>query len=75
MDRQRVETSVLSVLGTFCWIEVQPPEASGPVCRPATSMAPLPTGSGIFPQKLSLKIKCGDDYHDVENQFRRQFAK
>jgi hypothetical protein len=29
MDRQRVETSVLSVLGTFCWIEVQP----GPVCR------------------------------------------
>jgi len=27
MDRQRVETSVLSVLGTFCWIEVQPPEA------------------------------------------------
>jgi len=33
MDRQRVETSVLSVLGTFCWIEVQPPEASGPVCR------------------------------------------
>jgi len=33
MDRQRVETSVLSVLGTFCWIEVQPPEASAPVCR------------------------------------------
>jgi len=33
MDRQRVETSVLSVLGTFCWIEVQPPEPSGPVCR------------------------------------------
>jgi hypothetical protein len=33
MDRQRVETSVLSVLGTFCWIEVQPPEASGRVCR------------------------------------------
>jgi hypothetical protein len=33
MDRQRVETSVLSVLGTFSWIEVQPPAASGPVCR------------------------------------------
>jgi len=31
MDLQRVEASVLSVLGTFCWIEVQPPEASGPV--------------------------------------------
>jgi predicted TIM-barrel fold metal-dependent hydrolase len=33
MDRQGVETSVLSVLGTFCWIESQPPEVSGPLCR------------------------------------------
>ncbi len=33
MDRQGVETSVLSLLGSFCWIEAQPPEVSGPLCR------------------------------------------
>jgi predicted TIM-barrel fold metal-dependent hydrolase len=33
MDRQGVATSVLSLLGTFCWIEAQPPEVSGPLCR------------------------------------------
>jgi predicted TIM-barrel fold metal-dependent hydrolase len=33
MDRQDVETSVLSVLGSFCWIESQPLEISGPLCR------------------------------------------
>ena len=33
MDRLGVETSVLSLLGTFCWIESQPPEVSGPLCR------------------------------------------
>ncbi|HJU18474.1 MAG TPA: amidohydrolase family protein [Stellaceae bacterium] len=33
MDRQGVETSVLSLLGSFCWIESQPPEVSGPLCR------------------------------------------
>ncbi len=33
MDRQGVETSVLSLLGSFCWIESQPPEASGPLCQ------------------------------------------
>ena len=33
MDRQGVETSVLSLLGTFCWIESQPVEVSGPLCR------------------------------------------
>ena len=33
MDRQGVETSVLSLLGTFCWIESQPPEVSVPLCR------------------------------------------
>ena len=33
MDRQGVETSVLSVLGSFCWIESQPPEVSLPLCR------------------------------------------
>src|ERR1700749_2783841 len=33
MNRQGVETSVLSVLGSFCWIESQPPEVSGPLCR------------------------------------------
>jgi predicted TIM-barrel fold metal-dependent hydrolase len=33
MDRQGVETSVLSLLGSFCWIESQPLEESGPMCR------------------------------------------
>ena len=33
MDRQGVETSVLSLLGSFCWIESQPPDVSGPICR------------------------------------------
>jgi predicted TIM-barrel fold metal-dependent hydrolase len=33
MDRQGVEVSVLSVLGSFCWIEAQPLEVSGPLCR------------------------------------------
>jgi predicted TIM-barrel fold metal-dependent hydrolase len=33
MDRQGVETSVLSLLGSFCWIEAQPPEAAERLCR------------------------------------------
>ena len=33
MDRQGVEISVLSLLGSFCWIEAQPPEVSGPLCK------------------------------------------
>src|SRR5260221_6154569 len=33
MDRQGVETSVLSLLGSFCWIESQPLDVSGPLCR------------------------------------------
>src|ERR1700733_633729 len=33
MDRQGVEVSVLSLLGSFCWIEAQPLEVSGPLCR------------------------------------------
>src|SRR5438270_4197017 len=33
MDRQGVETSVLSLQGSFCWIESQPLEVSGPLCR------------------------------------------
>ena len=33
MDRQGVTTSVLSLLGSFCWIEGQPLEVSGPLCR------------------------------------------
>lgn len=33
MDRQGVETSVLSLVGGFCWIESQPPEVSVPLCR------------------------------------------
>jgi predicted TIM-barrel fold metal-dependent hydrolase len=33
MDRQGVGTSVLSLLGSFCWIEAQPAEVAGPLCR------------------------------------------
>ena len=33
MDRQGVSTSVLSLLGSFCWIESQPVEVSLPLCR------------------------------------------
>ncbi|HVH80817.1 MAG TPA: amidohydrolase family protein [Stellaceae bacterium] len=33
MDRQGVETSVLSLLGSFCWIEAQPADVAGPLCR------------------------------------------
>jgi len=33
MDRQGVSTSVLSLLGSFCWIEGQPLEVSLPLCR------------------------------------------
>jgi predicted TIM-barrel fold metal-dependent hydrolase len=33
MDRQAVRMSVLSLLGSFCWIESQPPEVSGALCR------------------------------------------
>ncbi|MFI4947171.1 MAG: amidohydrolase family protein [Alphaproteobacteria bacterium] len=33
MDRQGVETSVLSLLGSFNWIEAQPLDVSGPLCR------------------------------------------
>jgi predicted TIM-barrel fold metal-dependent hydrolase len=33
MDRQGVKTSVLSLLGSFCWVESQPVEISGPLCR------------------------------------------
>jgi predicted TIM-barrel fold metal-dependent hydrolase len=33
MDRQGVEVSVLSLLGSFCWIEAQPVDVSEPLCR------------------------------------------
>ena len=33
MDRQGVTTSVLSLLGSFCWIEAQPLPVSLPLCR------------------------------------------
>lgn len=33
MDRQGVSTSVLSLLGAFCWIQSQPVEVSAPLCR------------------------------------------
>ena len=33
MDRQGVETSVLSLLGNFCWIEAQPPEVAAQLCQ------------------------------------------
>jgi predicted TIM-barrel fold metal-dependent hydrolase len=33
MDRQGVEVSVLSLLGSFCWIEARPLAESEPLCR------------------------------------------
>jgi predicted TIM-barrel fold metal-dependent hydrolase len=33
MDRQGVEVSVLSLVGTFCWIESQPLDVSVPLCQ------------------------------------------
>src|SRR5713226_4890056 len=33
MDRQGVEVSVLSLLGSFCWIEAQSLDVAGPMCR------------------------------------------
>src|SRR5215469_7186177 len=33
MDRQDVQTSVLSLLGSFCWIDAVPPDESTAVCR------------------------------------------
>jgi len=33
MDRQGVSMSVLSLVGSFCWIESQPLEVSVPLCR------------------------------------------
>ena len=33
MDAHGVETSVLSLLGSFCWIEAQPPEVATKLCR------------------------------------------
>ncbi len=33
MDRQGVEVSVLSLQGSFCWVEAQPLDVSGPLCR------------------------------------------
>lgn len=33
MDRQGMETSVLSLLGSFCWVEAQPLDVAGPLCR------------------------------------------
>ena len=56
MDRQGVETSVLSLLGSFCWIESQPPEVSGaavparqrPACR--RSARRIPAASPPLPR-------------------------
>ena len=33
MDRQGVSNSVLSLLGSYCWVESQPLEVSVPLCR------------------------------------------
>jgi predicted TIM-barrel fold metal-dependent hydrolase len=33
MDRQDVSVSVLSLLGSFCWIEAQPVDVALPLCR------------------------------------------
>src|SRR5260370_38569762 len=51
MDRQGVETSVLSLLGSFCWIEAQPPEGAMPRGRSVNDgrSAMCPKRPGRFP--------------------------
>ena len=50
MDRQDVSVSVLSVLGSFCWIEAQPIDKALPLCRKVNdgwrrSVRGMPAGS------------------------------
>src|SRR5207248_6248276 len=58
MDRQGVETSVLSLLGSFCWIEAQPPEVAGPLCRSANDGLPAirQKHPGRFPAYAALPL-------------------
>ena len=37
MDQHGVTKSALSLLGSFCWIEAQPPEVAVPLCRRSTT--------------------------------------
>jgi len=45
MDRQGVGTSVLSLLGSFCWFEAQPLEASVRCAGSSTTASPVSAGS------------------------------
>ena len=56
MDRQGVETSVLSLLGSFCWIESQPPEESGSCA--ATSMTGSPRFARSIPAVSRRSRRC-----------------
>ena len=53
MDRQGVNTSVLSLLGAFCWIESQPVEVSLPLCRMVNDAL-----SGTLPEIRALQCVC-----------------
>jgi len=68
MDRQGVETSVLSVLGTSCWIEAaggsigagMSPSQQSPLQAPAASArSPRPTWRP--PPSWSGRSRCWDD--------------
>jgi hypothetical protein len=50
MDRQDVSVSVLSVLGSFCWIEAQPIDEALPLCRKVNDglVAPVIDHDGNF---------------------------
>ena len=53
MDRQGVNTSVLSLLGAFCWIESQPVEVSLPLCRMVNDAL-----SGLCQKYRALQCVC-----------------
>ena len=53
MDRQGVNTSVLSLLGAFCWIESQPVEVSLPLCRMVNDAL-----SGLCQKYEALQCVC-----------------
>ena len=73
MDRQGVETSVLSLLGSFCWIEALPPEESIALCRSVNdgSQRDLPEAS----RPLRRLCRAAADRHERRNRRIRAGAR
>jgi predicted TIM-barrel fold metal-dependent hydrolase len=73
MDRQGVTTSVLSLVGGFCWIESQPPEVSTQLCRMANdAMSGLVTEySGRFAVFAALPLT---DMNAAAAEFERALS-